>query len=746
MTSRFAVSVALSIVIGGSIAGGQARLPQAQPPAFKAGVELVTVDLTVLNRGGDPIVDLKIPDVTILVDGKPRPIVSLRLIRADSSDEAAPPLPPPVADVPAAPLPVPVTQTGRVFVLAVDRDQIIRGEGQQMLAAGARFIDRLTPADRVAVWAIPAKSSKLRFSTDREAAKRELRQMIGTEPPPFGRWVVAKEDAILIADGSKEVLAAVINRECYKQPRPSCDQEVEAQARTLGLETRDRTTVTLADIEGLVDALGSLEGPKHLVWITGAPPWLPEHRSSIARLAAKAAAARVTVHALQNFLPSYQARTDSMRATTVESVNMPTAPMESVSAAYALAGATGGLAITPVTGEIGFAQLARELSASYLLAFEAQPGDRDGKVHAIDVKVADRGWGASVRARRSFRIDPASSRAIKAEAANKPVAAEAAPPVEAAAPPAGGAPPATSASPVQPADPGAPIGTDVEGMSSRLADYVERFETGFSAVVAEERYVQIIHPWRGNPAGPETEPALAWHDNPNDPDIKKRGPIISRRQLVSDVLLAQIAGKQWVGYRDVAEVDGQMVRDRTERVRALFLSNAPDRDAQFQRITSESARYNLGDFRRTLNNPTVTLSFMRRSMQRRFEFRHAADEKIGERVARVLTFTEKARPTLIGTPGGNDIPIEGRIWLDAGNGRVLRTELRFDRGSEKRSLIRVDFGPLPGTDVLVPVQMWEWYEGANQLGRIGGDKTLVQCVATYSNFRRFQVSTAEQIK
>ena len=48
--------------------------------------------------------------------------------------------------------------------------------------------------------------------------------------------------------------------------------------------------------------------------------------------------------------------------------------------------------------------------------------------------------------------------------------------------------------------------------------------------------------------------------------------------------------------------------------------------------------------------------------------------------------------------------------------------------------------------MLVPAVMWEWHEGADQLGRIGGDKTLVQGLATYGDFKRFQVSTSEQVK
>ncbi len=372
-------------------------------------------------------------------------------------------------------------------------------------------------------------------------------------------------------------------------------------------------------------------------------------------------------------------------------------------------GSTGGLAITPVSGDIGFGQLARQLSAAYELGFEAIPADRDGKPHRIDVKVRGRAWGSEVHARRTFTLDAAAVAPASSGAANPTPAAPSAP---------ASAAPVEAAAATETASGAAPLGTDPGEMATRLAAYVERFERASAAIVAEERYVQVVHPWRGNPRGPEAEPSLGWFNDPNDRGLKKGGPTISRRQLLSDVLLVQTAGKRWTGYRDVAEVDGAMVRNRGERVKDLFLSNSPDREVKFQTIADESARYNLGDFRRTLNFPTVTLSFMSSKDAWRFEFKRAKDEKIADRLTRVLTFKEKARPTLIGTPGGAEIPIEGRIWFDAETGLVVRTELRFDRGVEKRSLVRVDFGPMQGVDALVPVLMWEWYEGANQLGRI----------------------------
>ena len=109
-----------------------------------------------------------------------------------------------------------------------------------------------------------------------------------------------------------------------------------------------------------------------------------------------------------------------------------------------------------------------------------------------------------------------------------------------------------------------------------------------------------------------------------------------------------------------------------------------------------------------MNVPTVTLGFMRRADQWRFKFKREKDETVDGRPTRVLRFKEDARPTLIGTGGGVDIPIEGRIWVDAASTHVLRTELRFDRGGERRVYIRTEYGRVPTIELPVPLRMWEW--------------------------------------
>jgi tetratricopeptide (TPR) repeat protein len=75
-----------------------------------------------------------------------------------------------------------------------------------------------------------------------------------------------------------------------------------------------------------------------------------------------------------------------------------------------LAGSTRGAVIPVVaSADNAFARLALELSGYYLLGFEPESGDRDGKWHKIKVGVPGRS-GVDIRARSQFSIDPPASR------------------------------------------------------------------------------------------------------------------------------------------------------------------------------------------------------------------------------------------------------------------------------------------------------------------------------------------------
>lgn len=56
-------------------------LPGAQQPTFRAGVDVVAVDVQVIGGDGRPLSSLKKGDFDVWLDGRPRRVVSVDLIR-----------------------------------------------------------------------------------------------------------------------------------------------------------------------------------------------------------------------------------------------------------------------------------------------------------------------------------------------------------------------------------------------------------------------------------------------------------------------------------------------------------------------------------------------------------------------------------------------------------------------------------------------------------------------------------------
>lgn len=287
-------------------------------------------------------------------------------------------------------------------------------------------------------------------------------------------------------------------------------------------------------------------------------------------------------------------------------------------------------------------------------------------------------------------------------------------------------------------------GYDVAALSTevllaRAADYARRFEHSMSTVVLEERYVQVIKNWTGPPKAPD-QPNLTWAD-----DISKVRPNVivkQRRQLKSDVLLVQLPDQRWTAFRDTFEVNGRVQPDRADRLRNLFLQQTDDSRRQLRRINQASADWNLGEFYREVNLPTVGLFIFLARNQPRFAFK-AGGGVTGAAPCRVVTFKETSTPTLVQSLRGRNVPLSGSACIEEG-GVVSSTRLEFDSRHTTRGLLEVTYRPHERVDVLVPDRMWDWYvlEEANETGQ----PTYVEGMATYSNLRQFSVTTGETVK
>jgi hypothetical protein len=242
----------------------------------------------------------------------------------------------------------------------------------------------------------------------------------------------------------------------------------------------------------------------------------------------------------------------------------------------------------------------------------------------------------------------------------------------------------------------------------RANEYVVRYQKEFSAVVAEEQYHQ------------ETE----------------TGSRKDTRDLVSDVLLVRGQGEVWSGYRDVFEVNGKPVRDRTERVRKLFLQGP----ASLRRILDEGARFNIGLIRRNFNVPTIALLILDPVNQYRFRFEKVGEETLNGVTVWQVRFSEHERPTLI-RQGGVDAFSRGLLWIDPQQGRVMKTQMTVgDSNTTVRADITVTYQADLSVGVWVPTEMIERYDNP----RVPGAERIT-CRATYSNYRRFDVKTSESL-
>jgi hypothetical protein len=240
---------------------------------------------------------------------------------------------------------------------------------------------------------------------------------------------------------------------------------------------------------------------------------------------------------------------------------------------------------------------------------------------------------------------------------------------------------------------------------ARVSAYLENYDKGLAAVVADELYRQTM----------DTRPTLP--------------PRHADRVLRSDYALTRAADKEaWVGYRDTFEVDGKPLRDREDRLLRLLASGTVGSAA---RIAEESSRFNLGNtiLPRNINVPTLVLEMLHPRNQSRFSFSKAGEETIGTIDTWRIAYAEKQHPTFIRNSNGRDRVSHGFVWVDAGTGEIWRTSLTWD--SAPTGTITVTYGRVSTIDALVPLTMTEHY--ATRDLTIVGD-------ATYSNYRQFQTA------
>ena len=389
-------------VIGVLLLAG-APLAGQQQPVFRTGVDLVTVDVTVLGKSGTPIEGLGADEFDVRVDNASRRVIWAEFVRQELTRPAA-------AD-PRDRFDTNEGQNpGRLILVAVDQTHVRRIEGRAALRAAASFIDALDPADRVAAAPV-THGGAIQFTGDHASVKRYLQTLTGEAAPVPAHFNVGLVEALAIADGSRARLDQVVLRECgqllgrYENPRrlaegegvrDPCPVQIEQESRAMAQMARTDARLSLDALLRLIARLAEIEGPKALVLISEGLV-AEAQLVDLSALGAAAQAARVTIYVLQLEVPVFEAA--ESRPSPTFSADM---QVRADGLARLAASARGALFHLVGADPYPFRRILTELGGYYLIAFEAADADRDGRTHRIDVST--RASGATLRARPSFRI------------------------------------------------------------------------------------------------------------------------------------------------------------------------------------------------------------------------------------------------------------------------------------------------------------------------------------------------------
>lgn len=263
----------------------------------------------------------------------------------------------------------------------------------------------------------------------------------------------------------------------------------------------------------------------------------------------------------------------------------------------------------------------------------------------------------------------------------------------------------------------------VEQLLDRSSAYVEDLVAKFSRVVAEELYSQ--------------EFLLAGVEGSRGTFLGSP-KVAETRKLKSDLLLVKPAGlDQWFVFRDVFEVDARAVRDRENRLAKLFLESRDTVSAieRGHEIATASAQFNIRPIG-TIDNPMLALGLLQRVYRPRLRFTLRGRDADAGPDAWILEYRETVRPTLMRGTDNKDVFARGRFWVDAGDGRILRSEVVFSAlGTESSVTTSFERDERLGTSVPVRMQF-----------KRGTAKSEVRGLATYGRFRRFEVGTEEVIQ
>ena len=379
-----------------------AQVPQ---PSFSSSVDIVSVDVNVVDQKGQPVRDLGRGDFSLAVDGRVRKITSAQFIAVEPTKAAA-----------GSGTSVPSFNTnmapaGRMIVLVVDRGSITPVRSRDVFAAAAKFVHGLDPADHVALYTIPT-GPEIEATSDHAAIEQALSHLDGQGDFQRSTLGVGLSEALAFEKNNTIQMDQTIERLCGRVTGASsqseyltCTNTVREDAALIASYALERARNLMNGLRTILVRLGLSETPKTMMLVSEGLV-VDNERRILEGFGRAAAAAHVTLYALK----PEPSETDASQSRLPALMSQDRAAREE--GLQYVSGVGGGELFRILADpDFAFARVGAELSGYYLLGFEPEPSDRDGKSHQIAVKV--RRDNVLVRSRREFGVNLAHAKTGK---------------------------------------------------------------------------------------------------------------------------------------------------------------------------------------------------------------------------------------------------------------------------------------------------------------------------------------------
>ncbi len=391
------------IALAGAVVPVALTLAQEPPRTFRAGIDLIAVDVDVVDHDGGPVAGLRPDQFQVSIDGKSRKVISADFVSVTTRVSSSEPRTWAESTTLARPAPTSTGQPGRVYILAFDALSFSALEIAPAREAAHVFVDRLQPNDLVGLIVFP-EGPLLQVTTDRGPLLQELDRVVGqASPAAINRWQLTPSE---IADltsppRSSQDLLARVHEICAGTNDPATCQSgsppyVVLDATVLAQFEEMEIAQRLGALQGMFKSLAGSPERKVVVLISagvmasdrqGGRPDVGEIGQVVGRAAAEANASVYALH-------FDRLRADVMSASRA-GARRPDFMRDTAILSHALdqiAGASGGSFFTVTQGGGGFAfnRILNETSGYYLLGVEPADKDRDGRSHQLQVRVAQK--------------------------------------------------------------------------------------------------------------------------------------------------------------------------------------------------------------------------------------------------------------------------------------------------------------------------------------------------------------------